>query len=77
MACSLTCKGCHEVITGADEVELVALVQAHVRRHNSPVGRHSVSRRHILARLRRQDHTEAGHDGGRLANGSTGESHTG
>lgn len=73
MALSLTCKRCHEVVTGADEDELVALVQAHVRGHNNPGDRdHNVSREHILTRLRRQDRTEDGHDEDRVADGSTG-----
>lgn len=73
MALSLTCKRCHEVIAGADEDELVALVQAHVRGHNNPGGRdHNVSREHIFARLRRQDRTEDEHDEDRVADGSTG-----
>lgn len=63
MDLSLTCKRCHEVITGADEDELVALVQAHVGGHNNPGGRdHNVSREHILARLRRQNRRADEHD---------------
>ncbi len=68
MALSLTCKRCYEVITDADDDELVALVQAHVRGHNNPGGRdHNVSREHILARLRRQDRTEDEHDEDRVS----------
>ena len=63
MALSLTCKRCQEVITGADEDELVARVQAHVGGHGNPGGRdHNVSREHILARLRRQNGRDDEHD---------------
>jgi hypothetical protein len=55
MALSLTCRHCHQVITGDDEDELVARVQAHVRGHARDHGRdHAVSREQILARLHRQ-----------------------
>ncbi len=56
MSLSLTCKRCDVVITGEDEDELVAKVQAHVLGHARQHDRdHSVSREHVLARLRREE----------------------
>jgi hypothetical protein len=56
MTLSLTCKNCNEAITGEDEDEFVARVQAHVRGHGRTHGfSHIVSRRQVLARLRRQE----------------------
>jgi len=63
MSLSLTCKRCNEPITGEDEDELVARVQAHVATHSRLHGRfHQVSREQVLARLRRQEAKEnSGH----------------
>ncbi len=59
MALSLTCKRCDREITGTDEGELVANVQAHVDGHSQEHERdHHVSRAHVLRRLRRQDPTK-------------------
>lgn len=56
MTLSLTCKRCNEPITGEDEDELVANVQAHVRDHSRARGiSHDVSRKQVLARLQRQE----------------------
>ena len=55
MALSLTCKNCDEVLTGADEDELVAVVQAHIGAHARDHGAtHEISREQVLARLERE-----------------------
>jgi hypothetical protein len=55
MTLSLTCNRCKEKITGEDEDQLVARVQAHVDGHSRTSGHsHAVSREHVLARLERQ-----------------------
>ena len=60
MTLSLTCNSCNEAITGADEDELVARVQAHVREHSRLHGvSHTLSRDQVLARLRRQQAKES------------------
>jgi hypothetical protein len=60
MALSLTCKRCNEPITGETEDELVTNVQNHVRGHSRMHGiSHTVSRRQVLARLRRQEAKES------------------
>lgn len=57
----MACKRCREVLSGADEDELVARVQTHVQGHGLLGGRsHTVSRQQILTRLRRQGQPEAG-----------------
>jgi hypothetical protein len=60
MTLSLTRKRCNEAITGQNEDDLVANVQAHVRGHSRMHGiSHTVSRRQVLARLRRQEAKES------------------
>jgi hypothetical protein len=55
MALTLTCKNCHQPVTGQDEDELVARVQAHSRAHAATHGRdHEIPREQILARARRE-----------------------
>lgn len=56
MTLRLTCKRCDEVITGEDEDQLAAAVEAHVRSHPRTGGgvSHTVSRAQVLGRLRRQ-----------------------
>ncbi len=55
MAVSVTCTRCHELITAADEDELVVQVQTHARDHGGAHGTHVPSPEHILAHLHRQD----------------------
>ena len=56
MVLSLTCKRCQQEITGTDEDDLVANIQAHVAGHSQEHERaHHVSREHVLRRLRRQE----------------------
>jgi hypothetical protein len=60
MNLSPTCKRCNEPITGENEDDLVANVQTHVRGHGRRHGiSHTVSRRQVLARLRRQEAKES------------------
>jgi len=52
MPLSLTCPRCSEVMTADDQDELVSKVQSHVRDDHGAA--HTLSRKHILARLHRQ-----------------------
>jgi Protein of unknown function (DUF1059) len=56
---SLTCRHCKETITGTDEDDLVAQIQAHVQTHGREHGRHVVSAEQVRARLRRRIRTSA------------------
>ncbi len=58
MTVSVTCTRCHELITAADEDQLVAQVQAHARDHGGAHGTHVPTRERILAHLHRQDPEE-------------------
>lgn len=49
MSITMTCGPCGTPITGTDEDDLVARVQAHAREHD---GAPDLSREHILAHLR-------------------------
>lgn len=63
MSLSLTCKRCDQTISGADEDELVTLMQAHVDDHARTHGHtHTVTGEQVVARLRHQD-TAAAPDG--------------
>lgn len=53
MTFTMTCPRCEAVITGADEDDLVAKVQVHVRDDHG--FQQPLPRKHVLARLRRQD----------------------
>ncbi len=46
------CRRCRELITAADEDDLVAQVQAHARDHGGAHGTHVPSRERILDHLR-------------------------
>jgi predicted small metal-binding protein len=52
MPMTLHCPRCDFVLSAEDEDELVAKVQAHVRKDHGL--EHTLPRKHILARLRRQ-----------------------
>jgi hypothetical protein len=59
----LTCRHCKETITGTDEDDLVARVQAHVQAHSREHGRrHTVSPEQVRIRLRRSIQTTDGGD---------------
>lgn len=59
MPLGLTCRSCKETITGEDEDELVARVQAHALGHGRVHGvAHKVTRERVLFRLRRQQAKE-------------------
>ena len=49
---TITCKGCGEVISGADEDQLVEAVQAHIAQAH-PHG-HNPSREQVLAIIRKR-----------------------
>ena len=52
MTMTLTCPRCDTIIDAEDEDDLVAKVQAHVRDDHDL--EHTLPRKHILARLRRE-----------------------
>ena len=55
MTVSVTCRRCKELITGQDEDDLLAQVEAHARDHGGAHGKHIPSRERILGHLRNRD----------------------
>ncbi len=55
MTISIPCKRCKEIITAADEDDLVAQVEAHARHHGAARGKHVPTRERILAHLRERE----------------------